>query len=63
MSEEEGPKAMAQGAKFAAYAPHFKGPMAPEESVNAVLKVVDNASFEKGDGGKYLSHKGNKEWL
>lgn len=54
---------MAQGAKFAAYAPHFKGPMAPEESVNAVLKVVDNASFEKGDGGKYLSHKGNKEWL
>jgi NAD(P)-dependent dehydrogenase (short-subunit alcohol dehydrogenase family) len=50
-------------AKFAKYAPHFTGPITPEESVKAVLKVIDNASIEKGDGGAFISHLGNKQWL
>lgn len=63
MPEEEETGSAVQLAKFQAYAPNWKGPITPQESVSAVLKVIDNASFQKGDGGKYLSHKGNKEWL
>lgn len=51
------------GAKFAAYAPHWTGPLSPEDSVKAVMSVVEKASVEAGDGGSFLSHKGNKEWL
>jgi len=50
-------------AKFAKYAPHFRGPITPEESVKAVMNVVANASIEKGDGGAFVSHFGNKQWL
>jgi hypothetical protein len=28
-----------------------------------VRKVIDNASIEKGNGGDFLSHLGNKQWL
>jgi hypothetical protein len=49
--------------KFAAYAPHFKGPISAEESVNAVLSVAERASVEGGDGGAFISHLGNKQWL
>lgn len=49
--------------KFADYAPHFKGPDTPEQSVTAVRSVIDNASIEKGNGGDFLSHYGNKQWL
>ncbi|KAK4151563.1 NAD(P)-binding protein [Chaetomidium leptoderma] len=50
-------------AGFAAYAPHFKGPLTPEQSVTAVKSVIANASVEKGNGGDFLSHHGNKRWL
>ena len=50
-------------ARFAGYAPHFKGPFTPTESVEHVLSVIDKASVEKGDGGAFLSHFGNKQWL
>ncbi|RWA05542.1 hypothetical protein EKO27_g9556 [Xylaria grammica] len=50
-------------AKFGEYAPGFKGPITPTESVKAVLSVVENASIAKGDGGRFLSHFGNKQWL
>ncbi|KAI0410822.1 NAD(P)-binding protein [Xylaria grammica] len=50
-------------AKFGEYAPGFKGPITPAESVKAVLSVVENASVAKGDGGQFLSHFGNKQWL
>ena len=50
-------------AKFAAYAPHFKGPISAEESVKAVMGVVEKASVEGGDGGDFISHLGNKQWL
>ncbi|KAI1748626.1 hypothetical protein F4782DRAFT_542673 [Xylaria castorea] len=45
------------------YSPSFKGPITPTESIEAVLSVVGNASIEKGDGGRFLSHFGNKKWL
>jgi hypothetical protein len=54
---------MAQGAKFVAYSPDFTGPATPEESVKAVLAVVEKASLANGDGGAFLSHFGNKQWL
>ena len=50
-------------AKFAAYAPHFKGPISAEESVKAVMGIAQKASVEGGDGGAFLSHLGNKQWL
>ncbi|KAI8948682.1 hypothetical protein F4801DRAFT_591679 [Xylaria longipes] len=49
--------------KYLRYSPSFKGPITPTESIEAVLSVVENASIEKGDGGRYLSHFGNKKWL
>ena len=49
--------------KFTQYAPHFKGPARPEDSIRDVINVWENASIEKGDGGAYLSHLGNKQWL
>lgn len=48
---------------FAAYAPHFKAPLTPEESVKAVIKVYENASVANGDGGSFISHLGTKQWL
>jgi len=49
--------------KFMKYAPHFKGPITPEESVGLVMKVIESKSVEKGDGGSFVSHFGNKQWL
>lgn len=48
---------------FQKYAPDFKGPSAPEDSVRDMLKVIEWVSLENGDGGAYLSHKGNQQWL
>ncbi|XXG99622.1 hypothetical protein Hte_005963 [Hypoxylon texense] len=50
-------------AKFAEYAPNFKGPDTPEASTQAVRSVWEKASVENGDGGAFLSHFGNKQWL
>jgi hypothetical protein len=49
--------------KFQKYSPTFKGPDTPPESIKAVLSVVEKSSIEKGDGGAYLSHFGNKRWI
>lgn len=49
--------------KFMEYAPHFKGPAKPEDSIRDVRNVWENASIEKGNGGAYISHLGNKRWL
>ena len=54
---------MAMGAKFAGYAPDFKGALQPPESVEKMLQLLTNASIEKGDGGSFISHLGNKQWL
>jgi hypothetical protein len=56
-------KFMELGAKFQKAAPHWKGPITPEESVKAVLSVIEKASVEGGDVGAFVSHYGNKQWL
>lgn len=54
---------MAMGEKFKGFAPDFKGPILPDESVRAVLAVMGKANLKDGYGGAFLSHKGDKEWL
>lgn len=49
--------------KFLEYSPDFKGPKTPEQSITALRSVIENASIEKGNGGDFLSHYGNKQWL
>jgi hypothetical protein len=63
VTEEEGKKAMALGMKFKQYAPHFNGPSTPESAVKDVILVFEKASVENGDGGAFVSHLGNKQWL
>jgi hypothetical protein len=46
---------------FRSYEPEFKGPITPEQSVKAQLKVIKNVSIK--DTGAFLSHLGNKRWL
>lgn len=50
-------------AKFAAYAPHFRGPISTEESVTAVNQVIMNASIKSGSAGSFVSHFGTQQWL
>lgn len=50
-------------AQFAAYAPDFKGPGTVENAVRQVRSVWEKASLENGDGGAFISHFGNKQWL
>ncbi|KAM0350963.1 hypothetical protein ACHAPU_002741 [Fusarium lateritium] len=50
-------------AAFQVYAPGFSGPISPEDSVKAVTAVIDKASIEAGNGGSFVSHFGNKQWL
>ncbi|KAJ6541773.1 hypothetical protein B0H19DRAFT_1212873 [Mycena capillaripes] len=42
-------------------APHFKGPITPEESVRMQLEVINRWTVE--DTGAFVSHFGNKQWL
>ena len=64
LSNEENLKGMmAMGAKFAGYAPHLKGAIQPDESVGLMLNLLNKASIEKGDGGSFISHLGNQQWL
>lgn len=49
--------------KFSTYAPGFKGPITPEESVRAVLETIATAEISKGYAGAFVSHYGNKQWL
>ncbi|KAJ5833246.1 hypothetical protein N7474_001557 [Penicillium riverlandense] len=48
---------------FAQYAPSFKGPSPPEAAVKDVISVMSKASVENGDGGSFVSHYGNQQWL
>jgi hypothetical protein len=63
VDEETGAKLAVQGAKFLAYAPHYTGQSLPVDSVRDVLSVVEKSSLENGNGGTYVSHFGNKQWL
>ncbi|KAI9658934.1 MAG: hypothetical protein M1821_001894 [Bathelium mastoideum] len=57
----EGMKAMF--AQFKEYAPDFTGPISAQTSVEMVMRVVEEKSVEKGDGGRFVSHKGDQRWL
>ncbi|KAK8133319.1 hypothetical protein PG999_001492 [Apiospora kogelbergensis] len=48
--------------KFVEYAPHFAGPITPEESVRAVRSVWEKATVQE-NGGDFISHYGTKQWL
>jgi len=61
-TEEQLQSVQSTGAKFAQYAPSFTGPITADESIKAMLSVIGNATAEK-DGGAFLSHHGNKQWL
>jgi hypothetical protein len=54
---------MSFAGKLTTYAPHFKGPITPEESVKAVRLVWEKTSIEAGYGGAFVSHLGNKQWV
>jgi NAD(P)-dependent dehydrogenase (short-subunit alcohol dehydrogenase family) len=49
-------------AKFEEMKPGFK-PLSPEKSVQMCLDVAYKANVDKGDGGSFVSHHGNKDWL
>jgi hypothetical protein len=49
-------------ASFRKHNPTFTGPMSPQAAVQKVMKVAQEATVEK-DGGSFVSHHGNKEWL
>ena len=49
--------------KFAKAFPHFTGPITPEESVKAVMAVIDKAAVDNEFAGGFVSHFGNKQWL
>lgn len=49
--------------KFMAEYPHFAGPSTNQEAVERILKVVESSSVEGGNGGSFVSHFGNKQWL
>ena len=63
VTEEQMKNAMALGAKFARYAPHFRGRTTPEQSVKEMMDVINRASLETGYGGSFVSQFGNKQWL
>jgi NAD(P)-dependent dehydrogenase (short-subunit alcohol dehydrogenase family) len=48
---------------FQKYAPHFKGPITPQESAKAVLELIEKLSLSQGHAGAFLSHLGTKQWL
>jgi hypothetical protein len=48
---------MELGMKFAKYAPPFTRMLTTEESVTAVLSIIEQKSVQAGDGGSFISHK------
>ncbi|CAG8235931.1 unnamed protein product [Penicillium salamii] len=62
-AKEDADKVAVLVQKFVEYAPHFERPLAPAESVSAVLSVLEKSSIANGDGGAFISHLGNKQWL
>ncbi|KAI1357451.1 hypothetical protein F5Y08DRAFT_324305 [Xylaria arbuscula] len=55
--------AMTLMGKFQQYAPNFTGPGAPKDAVRDVINVWEKAGVDNGDGGNFVSHFGNKQWL
>ncbi|KAM7183489.1 hypothetical protein V8F20_012608 [Naviculisporaceae sp. PSN 640] len=51
------------GQQLLKYAPDFKGPITPEQSVKYMQAVWEKASVEEGWSGQFVSHLGNKKWV
>lgn len=62
-TEEEIKGLMEFAGKLVSFAPHFKGPITPEESVRHVRATWEKASIEGGYAGAFISHLGNKQWV
>ncbi|OJI99084.1 hypothetical protein ASPVEDRAFT_187035 [Aspergillus versicolor CBS 583.65] len=44
--------------------PSFRGPRPVEDAVQDILAVIEKSSVENGDGGSFVSHKGDTEhWV
>ncbi|KAK0619548.1 hypothetical protein B0T14DRAFT_430854 [Immersiella caudata] len=63
ITEEQKAKIGGIVGKFSQYAPGFKGPLTPVESVSMMRGVVEKASIEGGMGGAFVSQHGNDIWL
>ncbi|KAE9373307.1 NAD(P)-binding protein [Stipitochalara longipes BDJ] len=61
--EEDAARLQALFSKLLRYAPDFKGPVSAEDAVADIMRVVNNASLESGNGGSSVSHFGTKRWL
>ncbi|KAH8660412.1 hypothetical protein BX600DRAFT_438624 [Xylariales sp. PMI_506] len=62
MADETHEKALKLLRKFKAGYPSCKRPLTPEESVEAIISVVEKATVD-GDAGSFVSHYGTKKWL
>ncbi|KAK0385526.1 hypothetical protein NLU13_6706 [Sarocladium strictum] len=51
------------GAKLVEYAPTFKGPITPEESVGRMLALVEKSKPTDSNMGDMISHLGTKQWV
>jgi len=60
-SQEELKELMEMGATFKKQFPNWTGPLTPAQSVEMMLGVIDKLTPE--DSGKFLSHKGTREFL
>jgi len=45
------------------YEPRFRGPITPEQSIRAMVKVIGNQSLIRESSGTMISHLGNQRWL
>ncbi|TXC04654.1 hypothetical protein FocTR4_00000031, partial [Fusarium oxysporum f. sp. cubense] len=63
LTEEQKEKVTKLRSQIVNYAPHFTGPSTPVDSAKAVLKVINEASLEKGSSGAPVSKFGNKQWM
>lgn len=63
VNEEDLKRLQVVGAKFIAYAPHFKGPASAEEAAKRVLVIVEKSKLEDGKAGTAVSQTGTEKWM
>jgi NAD(P)-dependent dehydrogenase (short-subunit alcohol dehydrogenase family) len=62
LSPEDQQRAMVMAMQLRSYAPHFTELIKAADAARMVLDVVDKATMEV-NGGRLVSHFGNKQWL
>lgn len=63
VTKEDVDRIQTLGAKFAAYAPHFKGPAQVDVASRRILEMVANATLEDGTAGTAIPHTGTYKWM